>query len=1018
MFRAVARKWTGRTNLVVAGFGILFAGACVVLFLVDLQSRYRAAIASAKQTTRNYAAVLAADAARTFEGVDRSLRVAEIAYHSAEGGPRVADRLAATRRAFEAVDRIQRTSPVLLSIGWTNTAGDLLVTSRGPEATVLNIADRAYFTAQRDGSAADMFIAPPFHSARTGRWVTAASRRLNNADGSFAGVVSATLDPAYFSSIYRSLDLVNGGTVMLFHRSGLLVAREPFIASAIGQSFASGPLFTEHLPRADAASFEVKGYFDGDPRITGYQAVPRLPLVVMVSVSRERILAPWYRHLYTFGPAVAFMVVAVLFGVFVLVRQTRKVAEKTSMLELTLDNTAHGLVMTDRELRLTVCNKRYAEIYGLTDEQIKPGTPLRTILEARLCNGSGPLEPDDFIERRLEEASRPVPFQTFNRLRDGRIIAITHQPIPGKGAVAIHQDVTTEKSTEASLIAKSEELVRANMRFDAALNNMSQGLCMFDASMRVVVANSRFSEIYGLTREQVKPGTTLRQILEFRIAKGDYAGLTPEEFLKKGFYESAELQTLANGRVVSVLRHWLPDGGILTTHEDITDRRQSEAKIAFMAHHDLLTGLANRSYFMEKIEEAGARLRRRGEAFTVFMLDLDRFKDVNDSLGHPAGDALLKEMAVRLKSALRETDMLARLGGDEFAILQSGEHSQRDEAAALAARIIEIIVTPFDLDGRKVSVGTSIGIALAPQDGIEPNELLKRADLALYRTKSEGRNGFNFFHSDMTAEADARHELEGEMREALARVEFELHYQPVYDAETREMRGAEALVRWRHPRQGLIAPDRFIALAEDTGLIVQLGEWILHKACSDAVAWPETTKVAINLSSVQFRKGDLFDVILCALVDSGLAPERLEVEITESVLLENEANYRLVLQQLKNIGVSIVLDDFGTGYSSLGYLTAFPVDKIKIDKSFTQGLIERAECAAVIASVLTLARGLDIATTAEGVETEEQYDMLRAAGVNTVQGYLFAPPRPVSALSFGRAKVNGVEVDDQATAAA
>jgi diguanylate cyclase (GGDEF)-like protein len=688
------------------------------------------------------------------------------------------------------------------------------------------------------------------------------------------------------------------------------------------------------------------------------------------------------------------------------------------MLELTLDNTAHGLVMTDSEMRLTVCNKRYAEMYGLTDEQTKPGTPLCAILETRICNGNGPLDPHDFIERRLEEASSPVPLQTFNRLRDGRIIAINHQPIPGKGAVAIHQDVTAEKHTEASLIAKSEELVRANMRFDAALNNMSQGLCMFDASMRVVVANSRFSEIYGLSRDQVKPGTTLRQILEFRMAKGDYAGLTPEEFLKKGFYESAELQTLANGRVVSVLRHWLPDGGILTTHEDVTDRRQSEAKIAFMAHHDLLTGLANRSYFMEKIEEAGARLRRRGEPFTVFMLDLDRFKDVNDSLGHPAGDALLKEMALRLKSALRETDVLARLGGDEFAILQCGEQNQGDEAVALAARIIEIIATPFDLEGRKVSVGTSIGIARAPQDGIEPNELLKKADLALYRTKSEGRNGFNFFHTDMTAEADARHELESEMREALARGEFELHYQPIFDAETREARGAEALVRWRHPRQGLIAPDRFIALAEDTGLIVQLGEWILQKACADAVAWPDTVKVAINLSSVQFRKGDLFDIILCALVDSALAPERLEVEITESVLLENEANYRLVLQQLKNIGVSIVLDDFGTGYSSLGYLTTFPVDKIKIDKSFTQGLIERAECAAVIASVLTLARGLDIATTAEGVETEEQYDMLRAAGVNTVQGYLFASPRPVSRLSFARAEVGGAEVDAKATAAA
>jgi diguanylate cyclase (GGDEF)-like protein len=551
------------------------------------------------------------------------------------------------------------------------------------------------------------------------------------------------------------------------------------------------------------------------------------------------------------------------------------------------------------------------------------------------------------------------------------------------------------------------------MRFDAALNNMTQGLCMYDAEQRVVVANSRFGEIYGLAPAQTAPGTTARQILEHRMAIGTYDGVPPDEYLKKVFRESSDVQTLPNGRVLSILRQWLPDGSVLTTHEDITDRRQNEAKVAFMAHHDLLTGLANRTYFMEKIEEAGARLRRRGEAFTVFMLDLDRFKDVNDSLGHPAGDALLEETAQRLRASLRETDVLARLGGDEFAILQSGEPDQRAGAIQLAVRIIELIAQPFDLDGRKVSIGTSIGIALAPQDGIDPGELLKKADLALYRTKFEGRNGFNFFHAGMTAEADARHQLESEMREAIERNEFELHYQTVIDVATREPRGAEALVRWRHPAKGLIAPERFIPLAEDTGLIVQLGAWILQKACADAATWPAHVRLAVNLSPVQFRRGDLFDLILCALVDSGLPPERLELEITESVLLENEANYRVLLQQLKNVGISIVLDDFGTGYSSLGYLTTFPVDKIKIDRSFTQGIARRAECAAVVASVLTLARGLDIATTAEGVETEEQFEMLRAAGVTLAQGYLFGRPCPLGELGFANPAV-----DEPATNAA
>ena len=812
-------------------------------------------------------------------------------------------------------------------------------------------------------------------------------------------MINATLDPAYFAGIYRSINVGSGGIVMLFHRSGVLLAREPFVADAIGRSFASGPMFSRYLGEADAGSFEISGFYDGQPRISGYKAVRGLPLVVMVSLSRAEVLASWFRYLCTFGPMVAFVVGVILIGTALLMRQTRKIADKSNVLQLTLDNIAHGLVMVDRDLRLIICNKRYAEIYGLPAELARPGTPLRAIIEYRLAHGSGLVDPN-FVEWRLQEAARPDAFHTVTSLSDGRMIAITHEPIPGLASLAIHQDVTAEKRTEASLIAKSNELERANMRFDAALNNMTQGLSMYDADGRLVVANTRFSEIYGLNPEQTRPGTTARQILEYRIANGTYAGVAPDDYIRRVFRESADIQTLPDGRVVSILRQWLPDGSVLTTHEDITDRRQNEAKVAFMAHHDLLTGLANRTFFMEKIEEAGARLRRRGEAFTVFMLDLDRFKDVNDSLGHPAGDALLKEMAARLRGSLRETDVLARLGGDEFAILQGGEPHQRDAAIMLAVRIIELVARPFDLDGRKVSVGTSVGIALAPQDGVDPDELMKKADLALYRTKSAGRNGFNFFDPEMTAEVDARHRLEHELREALAHQQFEIHYQPVVDVMTREPRGAEALVRWRHPTRGLVAPDRFISLAEDTGLIVQLGAWILKQACADAASWPPHIKLAVNLSPVQFRKGDLFDLILCALVDSGLPPERLEIEITESVLLESETNYRLVLQQLKNIGITIVLDDFGTGYSSLGYLTTFPVDKIKIDKSFTQGLLERADCAAVVASVLTLARGLDIATTAEGVETVDQFEMLQAAGVNMAQGWLFGRPCPVSELSF------------------
>jgi predicted signal transduction protein with EAL and GGDEF domain len=356
---------------------------------------------------------------------------------------------------------------------------------------------------------------------------------------------------------------------------------------------------------------------------------------------------------------------------------------------------------------------------------------------------------------------------------------------------------------------------------------------------------------------------------------------------------------------------------------------------------------------------------------------------------------------------LRETDTIARLGGDEFAIVQigartqAGELSQRASAIELATWIMDVLRRPFTLDGFNTSVGVSIGIALAPEDGIEPSELLKKADLALYRTKAWGRDGFTFFDPDMMMEMQSRHRLAHDMRDALTRHEFELHYQPVVGVTTRTTIAAEALTRWLHPERGLLSPDQFIPLAEETGFIEELGAWILRKACSDAASWPAQVKLAVNLSPVQFRRGDLYDVVVSALADAALPPERLEIEITESVLLDRDPGASDLLRKFKDIGITIVLDDFGTGFSSLSYVTSFPVDKIKIDKSFTQGLAERQECAAVVASVVTLARALDLATTAEGVETEEQFTLLKAAGVTHAQGYLFGRPQPMSALTFG-----------------
>jgi diguanylate cyclase (GGDEF)-like protein len=573
-------------------------------------------------------------------------------------------------------------------------------------------------------------------------------------------------------------------------------------------------------------------------------------------------------------------------------------------------------------------------------------------------------------------------------------------------AVILHLVVLRQfrwlRKSEASLLDKSYDLAVSNMRFDTALNNISQGLCMFDADLRVVVSNARFAEIYGLKPDDVLPGTSLEEILNIRLLNGTYSGETPHLYIAGLAGKPADVQLLPDGRAIHIRRNRMADGGWMTTHEDITDRHRSETQIAFMARHDLLTGLFNRAAFSERIAEAGARLRRFGEAFTVVLLDLDRFKQVNDRLGHPAGDMLLRQTAERLRSTLRETDILARFGGDEFAIIQVSTTDQRQSAVAFCERIIARIAEPFDLGGQIVSVSTSIGIAFAPEHGVEPDKLIRNADLALYRAKSEGRNGYSIYDVELMNVANARQQFEAELREALANDEFVLHYQPIVDVRTQQVSGAEALVRWRHPRRGLLPPLDFIPLAEETGLIEQMGRWVLRQACTEAAAWPDDVTVSVNLSAAQFRQSDLVEVIKAVLAETGLSARRLEIEITENVFLAGGEDNIAMAKQIKALGVAIALDDFGTGYSSLSYLTTFPFDTVKIDRSFTMNMAKRADCAAVIASVITLTRCLGVTTTAEGVENFEQFELLRGAGIDFCQGYLFGRPVPAGGLDVTR----------------
>ncbi|MGP0095169.1 MAG: putative bifunctional diguanylate cyclase/phosphodiesterase [Xanthobacteraceae bacterium] len=411
-----------------------------------------------------------------------------------------------------------------------------------------------------------------------------------------------------------------------------------------------------------------------------------------------------------------------------------------------------------------------------------------------------------------------------------------------------------------------------------------------------------------------------------------------------------------------------------------------------MALHDALTGLPNRVLLNERLEQAVTRTKR-GDIVAIHFLDLDRFKDVNDTLGHPIGDRLLKAVAERLKGLLRETDTIARMGGDEFAIVQVGL-AQPSDATALAERVIQAISNQYNIDGHQVLIGTSVGIALGSTDGTGPEQLMRNADLALYRAKAHGRGTFRFFEPEMDTAMQARRAMEFNLRKALVAGQFDLHYQPIVNLETEQISGFEALIRWRHPEKGMIPPAEFIPLAEEIGFIVPLGEWALREACAAAKRWPEPVGVSVNLSPVQFRNPGLVQVVVSALAAAGLSPQRLDLEITEATLLENDEATLATLYQLKEVGVRISMDDFGTGYSSLSYLQRFPFDKIKIDRSFIKDLGDGASALNIVRAVAAMANGLGMATTAEGVETKEQLEIVRSEGCTEMQGFLFSKPRP------------------------
>jgi diguanylate cyclase (GGDEF)-like protein len=656
-----------------------------------------------------------------------------------------------------------------------------------------------------------------------------------------------------------------------------------------------------------------------------------------------------------------------------------------------LNNMPQGVVLLDADLQVAVFNKTAAEVLQVSKEAIEAGFSAAKMADHIQALSECPFsdEGQETWLRHLREGTTSLHHEVSI---GGRSICLTSVPLSEGGWLISCNDVST-------LTNVRRDLAEQNARFDAALANMPHGLCMFDAEKKLLLCNAAYRRLYGLPEELTRPGTLLSQILDYRRTAGNepvereaYFDVVVQAALKGS--AASQNVALVDGRVIKITHNPMENGGYVATHEDVTESVRAEEQIKHMAGHDPLTGLPNRTLLREKLDQK-ISLSGDGKQSALLCLDLDHFKDANDTLGHAAGDLLLKAVTDRLKDCLDESDAIARLGGDEFVVFR-GSIQSRNAASELAKRLIEAAGDPFNIEGQAVHIGVSVGIAVAPDDGDTADSLLRNADTALYKAKSNGRGTYCFFEPAMDAGIQKRRKLEADLREAIASRQFEIYYQPQVDSATRDIVGFEALVRWHHPERGLVSPAEFIPLAEETGLIVPMGEWVLRQACKDAASWPGQISVAVNLSPLQFRSAALVHTVISALGDSSLPASRLELEITESVLLTDSETALATLHHIKGLGVRIAMDDFGTGYSSLSYLRLFPFDKIKIDQSFIRELGTSKDCAAIVRAVVDLGSSLGIATTAEGVETSDQLARVREHGCTEIQGYFFGRPLPLS----------------------
>ncbi|HKO71393.1 MAG TPA: EAL domain-containing protein [Bradyrhizobium sp.] len=865
----------------------------------------------------------------------------------------------------------------------------------------LDIGDRDYFKALKSDPRSKIMMTEPERSNLTGNVTTMViARRLSGPNGIFLGVMARRIDPLNFENFFASVLLGEGAAISMFHRDGTLLARYPHADLMIGQKLTRAPLL--EMVRADGGlqTLRFESSVDWQDRLGSAASLNRFPIIIVATSTISAVLADW-REQTRFLVAIAALSAIVIASIlYLIVRQVKQQNQESQQrleserhrLDTALNNMTQGLVLYDASARVVTCNRRYIDMYGLSTDVIKPGCHFLDIIRHRQETGSFDGNVEEFCSAIMQNVAEGKVSHTMMECADGRSFQIVNKPLTEGGWVATIEDITERRNLE-------QERDRNYAFLRQIIDHIPTQITVKDMRDRCYVLANRVAETqFGRSRDEIVGKTALdlfpKEAAEIIAADDEKALQCPEGL----FLDISPWQSQATGqRYITSRRIGIPDQAgqtryIINVVDDVTDQRRADEKIAHLAHYDALTDLPNRVLFRDRIERE-LQKTNRGQQFALLYIDVDEFKGINDSLGHHVGDELLKAVAARIRDCIRECDHVARLGGDEFAVIQTDvEHA--GDVIEFVTRIQDAIRQPYECLGHQLSTDASIGIALAPRDGTDLDQLIKNADLAMYGAKGDGRRTYRFFEPAMDAQAKARLTLERDLRQALIDGSFELHYQPVVDLNSDEVTGCEALLRWRHPQRGMISPADFVAVAEDTGLIVELGEWVLRTACAEAVTWPPHVRLAVNVSPIQLKCPSLSLKVAGALAASGLAANRLELEITEAVLIRDDEMALAILHQLRELGIRIALDDFGTGYSSLSYLKRFPFDKIKIDRCFVSDIAEIDGSSAIVQAVVNIAAARNITTTAEGVETPEQKEMLRRLGCTEMQGYLFSAAKP------------------------